>query len=133
MMYMLDTNICIYVIKKQPISVIEKFRQLKPGDIAISTITIAEMMFGVEESQQKEKNKDALDLFLAPLEIVDFDYLSAQRYGQIRAFLNRRGIPIGAYDLMIAAHCLSLGLTLVTNNLDEFSRVPGLSTENWVS
>ena len=133
MKYMLDTNICIYLIKQQPKEVIDKFHGISPGEIAISTITVAEMMYGVGKSQHKEKNKSALDSFLAPLEIVDFDIQAAQLYGIVRAYLEKRGTLIGAYDLMIAAHAISLGLVLVTNNEREFQRVPDLIVENWVN
>ena len=133
MKYMLDTNICIYLIKQQPKEVIDKFHGISPGEIAISTVTVAEMMYGVGKSQHKEKNKSALDSFLAPLEIVDFDIQAAQLYGIVRAYLEKRGTLIGAYDLMIAAHAISLGLVLVTNNEREFQRVPDLIVENWVN
>ena len=132
MKYMLDTNICIYLIKQRPREVIEKFQGTPLGEIVISTVTMAEMMYGVEKSQHKEKNRSALELFLAPLEIMVFDVKAAQNYGVIRAFLETKGTPIGAYDLMIAAHALSLGFILVTNNEREYTRIPGLLIENWV-
>ena len=133
MRYMLDTNICIYLIKRQPREVIDKFQGIAPGEIAISSVTVAEMMYGVAKSQHKDKNKSALESFLAPLEIVDFDFKAAQHYGTVRAYLEKMGTPIGAYDLMIAAHALSLGLVLVTNNKREFQRIPDLIVENWVN
>ena len=133
MKYMLDTNLSIYLIKQQPKAVIDKFRDIPPGEIGISTISVAEMMYGIEKSQQKERNRTALDLFLAPLEILDFNYLATQKYGSIREFLESKGTPIGAYDLMIAAHAISLGSILVTNNTREFSRIPDLQIENWAS
>ena len=133
MKYMLDTNICIYLIKQQPREVIDKFQRISPGEIVVSTVTVAEMMYGVGKSQYKEKNKTALQAFLAPLEIVDFDFAAAQQYGVVRAYLEKTGKPIGAYDLMIAAHALSLGLVLVTNNEQEFQRIPDLIIENWVT
>jgi tRNA(fMet)-specific endonuclease VapC len=133
MKYMLDTNICIYLIKQQPREVIDKFKGIIPGEIAISSVTVAEMMYGVGKSQHKQRNKSALESFLAPLEIVDFDFKAAQHYGAIRAYLEKMGTPIGAYDLMIAAHALSLGLILVTNNEREFQRIPNLIVENWVN
>ena len=132
MKYMLDTNICIYLIKQQPRQMIDKFQGIAPGEITISTVTVAEMMYGVGKSQHKEKNKAALESFLAPLEIVDFNFRAAQHYGVVRAYLEKKGKPIGAYDLMIAAHALSLGLVLVTNNEREFQRIPDLIVENWV-
>jgi tRNA(fMet)-specific endonuclease VapC len=132
MKYMFDTNICIYLIKQQPREVINKFQRITPGEIAISTVTVAEMIYGVEKSQYKEKNKAALQAFLAPLEIVDFDFAAAQQYGVVRAYSENIGKPIGAYDLMIAAHALSLGFVLVTNNEQKFQRIPDLIVENWV-
>ena len=133
MRYMLDTNICIYLIKRQPREVIDKFQGIAPGDIAISSVTVAEMMYGVAKSQFEDKNKSALESFLAPLEIVDFNFKAAQHYGIVRANLEKMGTPIGAYDLMIAAHALSLGLVLVTNNEREFQRIQDLIVENWVN
>ena len=132
MKYMLDTNICIYLIKQQPREVIEKFQGIALGEITVSTVTVAEMMYGVEKSQYKEKNKTALQAFLAPLEIVDFDFAAAQQYGVVRTYLEIIGKSIGAYDLLIAAHALSLDLILVTNNEQEFQRIPNLMVENWV-
>jgi tRNA(fMet)-specific endonuclease VapC len=132
MKYMLDTNVCIYLIKQQPEEVLGKFQSIAPGEIAISTVTVAEMMYGIEKSQHKEKNQAALALFLAPLEIVDFDYKAAQYYGVFRAYLEAMGTPIGAYDLMIAAHASSIDVILVTNNEREFRRLPEFMVENWI-
>ncbi|KXG75827.1 tRNA(fMet)-specific endonuclease VapC [Fervidicola ferrireducens] len=132
MKYMLDTNICIYIIKKKPTEVIERFKKLDIGDICISSITLAELWYGVEKSQYKEKNRAALAAFIAPFEILPFSDKAATSYGEIRAFLEKRGESIGAYDLLIAAHALSENLTLVTNNVREFAKIPGLSVENWV-
>ena len=132
MKYMLDTNICIYLIKRQPREVIDKFKGIALGEISVSTVTVAEMMYGVGKSQYKEKNQTALQAFFAPLEIVDFDFTAAQQFGVIRAYLEETGRSIGAYDLMIAAHALSLGLVLVTNNEQEFQRITDLMVENWV-
>lgn len=131
MKFILDTNICIYIIKKKPISVFEKFKQLSLGDVGISSITHAELSYGVAKSSQAEKNKAALDQFLLPLDILDFDGLAALEYGRIRSDLERQGSVIGPLDLLIAAHVKSLGLVLVTNNEREFSRVKGLKVENW--
>ena len=133
MRYILDTNICIYLIKRQPREVIDKFQEITPGEIAISSVTVAEMMYGVAKSQHQDKNKAALKSFLAPLEIVDFGFKAAQHYGIVRANLEKMGTPIDAYDLMIAAHALSLDLILVTNNEREFQRIPDLIVENWVN
>lgn len=131
MKYLLDTNICIYLIKQQPRQVLDRFLEAPPGEIGISSVTVAELMYGVEKSAQKERNRTALELFLAPLEIIGFDLPAAQAYGAIRASLERDGTPIGAFDLMIAAHASSLGITMVTNNEREFRRIPDLVVENW--
>jgi tRNA(fMet)-specific endonuclease VapC len=132
MRYMLDTNICIYLIKKKPAQVLEKLKKLSIADVAISSITLAELEYGVAKSSQPQQNSEALHAFVAPLEILPFDDRAACRYGEIRAFLEGKGKVIGAMDMLIAAHAGSLGLTLATNNLREFQRVPGLEVENWV-
>lgn len=132
MKYMLDTNICIYLIKQQPRKMINKFQEITPGEVAISSVTVAEMMYGIAKSQHHDKNESAILSFLAPLEMVDFGFMAAHHYGIIRAKLEKMGKPIGAYDLMIAAHALSLRLILVTNNEREFQRIPDLIVENWV-
>ena len=131
MKVMLDTNICIYLIKRKPAQVVAKFQEYDLGDIGISSVTVAELQYGVAKSQQQKQNQQALDLFLTPLMIADFDLSAAQHSGQIRAELARQGTPIGAYDLLLAGHALSLGVVLVTNNVGEFSRVPNLRVENW--
>lgn len=132
MRYMLDTNICIYLIKKKPLQVLEKLKKLTVSDVAISSITLAELEYGVAKSSKPEQNSEALNEFVAPLEIVPFDDRAACRYGEIRAFLESKGKIIGGMDMLIAAHAGSLALTLVTNNLREFERVPDLELENWV-
>jgi len=132
MNYLLDTNICIYIIKKKPIAVLERFQSLSLGEVGISSITLAELQYGVEKSANREKNLRALQQFLIPLEIVDFDYDASIIYGQIRSQLEQAGQPIGPLDMLIAAHSKSLNITLVTNNKREFMRVPGLKVENWV-
>ena len=129
---MLDTNICIYIIKRKPVNVLEKFKSLSIGTIGISSITLAELQFGVMKSSDPKKNQEALDKFLTPLEILDFDYYATIQYGKIRAQLERKGTPIGPLDTLIASHAMSLELTLVTNNLKEFERIPDLKIENWV-
>jgi tRNA(fMet)-specific endonuclease VapC len=131
MQYLLDTNICIYLIKQKPQKVIEKFQTLTISDIGISSITVAELEYGVAKSLQQEKNRAALLQFLLPLEIIEFNQGSATIYGSIRSDLESRGLVIGAMDMLIASHALSLGVTLVTNNVREFSRIPALSLENW--
>jgi tRNA(fMet)-specific endonuclease VapC len=128
---MLDTNICIYLIKHKPERVFHRLQQHDPSDICISSVTYAELMHGVEKSQAVEKNRLALTLLLANIEILDFDSSAAEAYGKIRADLEKRGTPIGPLDLMIAGHAKALGYTVVTNNVREFERVDGLKVENW--
>ncbi len=132
MKYLLDTNICIYTIKRKPPDVFNRFRTCEVGDIGISTITIAELTRGTQKSQHLEKNQAALDQFLLPLEIVDFDMAAAQVHGSIRSQFEKQGTPIGPLDFLIAAQALSRGISLITNNEKEFLRVPGLAVENWV-
>jgi tRNA(fMet)-specific endonuclease VapC len=131
MEYLLDTNICIYIIKKRPASVLKKFESLSPGDVAISSITLAELYYGIMKSSDPRKNQEALDKFLIPLEILDFEYAATIEYGKIRADLEKKGTPIGSLDMLIASHAKSLNLTLVTNNEKEFERIPDLKIENW--
>ncbi|HXV98245.1 MAG TPA: type II toxin-antitoxin system VapC family toxin [Anaerolineae bacterium] len=133
MRYLLDTSICIYLIKKKPLTVLQKFETQTVGEIGVSTITVAELQFGVHKSQYPTQNQRALEQFLIPLAIVEFDYLAAVAYGRIRAILEQQGTPIGSLDLLIAAQALSLDTTLVTNNLREFSRVPNLKLVNWAN
>lgn len=132
MKYMLDTNICIYLIKHEPKNVINKFKSLKLGDVGISSITLAELKYGIYKSQHQKKNQDALDEFILPLEIAAFDDNASDCYGMIRAHLEKKGTPIGPLDFMIAAHAKSLGSILVTNNKKEFNRIPELIIEDWV-
>ncbi len=129
---MLDTNICIYLIKNKPIEVKEKFNVYEVGEICISSITVSELYYGVHKSQMVERNLQALALFLAPLNIVDYDEKAAIEYGKIRSDLESIGKTIGSLDMLIAAHAKSMGVTLVTNNTKEFERVHGLKLENWV-
>ena len=131
MTYLLDTNICIYIINRRPPQVFAHFEGLRYGEIGLSSITGAELAFGVAKSGS-HRNREALEKFLAPLEVLPFDVSAMQAYGPLRGELQHRGPPIGALDMLIAAHALALGATLVTNNLDEFQRVPGLACENWV-
>lgn len=133
MKFLLDTNICIYIIKQKPLEVLHKFNTYQVGDIGISSITVAELEFGVQKSQYPAKNQQALAQFLLPLEIVNFDHAAATIYGDIRAKLENQGTPIGSLDTLIAAHALSLQVILITNNIKKFSRVPNLKSENWVS
>jgi len=131
MEYLLDTNICIYIIKRKPEIVLEKFKELALGSVGISTITLAELEYGIRKSGNPSKNLEALNQFLVPLDILDFDYNATLEYGKIRADLERLGTPIGPLDTLIAAHALSQNVTLVTNNENEFRRVAALKVENW--
>ena len=133
MRLMLDTNICIYIIKQKPPEVLVRFNSYEVGDIAVSSITVAELQFGVRKSQQPERNQHALAQFLLPLTVVDFDQTAAATYGEVRASLERQGQPIGPLDMLIAAHALSQKLILVTNNVAEFDKVQGLVVENWAT
>lgn len=133
MKVLLDTNICIYMIKNKPPEVRQHLEKLALGDIAISSITVAELQYGVTKSVAKEKNALALEAFLLPLEILPFDSEAALVYGQIRADLERQGQPIGSMDMLIAAQALSLGYTLITHNLKEFKRITNLRCETWVA
>lgn len=129
--YLLDTNIVIYVIKRRPVEVLGLFNE-NAGRMAISAITLAELIHGAEKSTRVAQNLAVVDDFASRLEVLPYTSRASQHYGAIRAILERAGRPIGVNDLHIAAHARSEGLTLVTNNLAEFERVPGLLTENWV-
>ena len=131
MKYMLDTNICIYVMKKKPEAALRRFRQEMDGGLCISSVTLAELEFGVHNSSDPIRNGQALLRFLAPLSVLPFGPAAASEYGAIRAFLQKKGTPIGPLDMLIAAHARAEGLTLVTNNTGEFARVPELELENW--
>ena len=134
MKYLLDTDICIYIINQKPAKVLDRFRQQKAGDIGVSSISVAELAFGVAKSGSS-RNRAALDLFLPHMEIARFDEDAALIYGEVRTVLEKSGKPIGPLDMLIAAHALALNVTLVTNNQKEFSRAPlikrGLKVENW--
>ena len=133
MKYMLDTNICIYLITQKPLQVRRHFHEHTVGDIGVSSISIAELWYGVQKSRYPEQNQSALERFLMPLIVAEFDALAAVVYGSIRAGLERQGTPIGALDTLIAAHALSLDATLVTNDTRAFARVPGLKVANWAT
>lgn len=132
MKYMLDTNICIYIIAKRPESVLENLKAKMDDGFSISAITLAELEYGVAQSEKKEKNADALAQFLAFISIFPFDEAAAAEYGWIHTDLRKKGTPIGPMDELIAAHAKSQGLILVTNNTREFERVVDLKLENWV-
>jgi tRNA(fMet)-specific endonuclease VapC len=132
MQYLLDTNICIYLIKKRPTEVLEQFSRHSPLDVAIATITLFELEYGVQKSQYIQAAQDALARFLLPLTILDVDAQAATDAAVIRAQLEKKGMPIGPYDLLIAGLARSRNLTLVTNNIREFERIDNLRIENWV-
>jgi tRNA(fMet)-specific endonuclease VapC len=132
MRYLLDTDICIYVINERPPSVIDAFRRHAAEGLGISSVTAGELFYGVARTNS-ERNLHALRRFLAPLEIAPFDAAAAEVFGSLRAWLAGQGTPIGPYDTQIAAHAHALGVTLVSNNTREFARVPGLRVENWAA
>jgi tRNA(fMet)-specific endonuclease VapC len=131
-MILLDTNICIYIINAKPPAVLKRFRQYRIGDIGLCSVVAAELAFGVAKSDSA-RNRQALEMFLAPLIILPFDTAAAWVYGDLRADLERRGTPIGSLDTMIAAHALSQQALLISNNTREFSKVPDLQLDNWVA
>ena len=130
MKYLLDTDICIYLINERPKKVLDHFRRKAVSDIGISSISVSELSFGISKSGSA-RNRAALDIFLLPLEVAAYDLNAAMAYGEIRAVLEGKGRPIGPLDMLIAALALSLGVTLVTNNEKEFRRVNKLKVENW--
>jgi tRNA(fMet)-specific endonuclease VapC len=132
MRYLLDTNICIYLIKKRPPEVLDRFRQHSPQDVAISIITLFELEYGAEKSQYRQRSKDALTKFLLPLNLINLDRSSALESAIIRAQLEKKGMPIGPYDLLIAGLARSQDMILVSNNIKEFEKIAGLHLENWV-
>ena len=133
MNYMLDTNICIYLIKRKPVSVLKKMQEHMQEGLCISSITLAELEHGVFASAAIEKNSIALNQFLSIIEILNFNDEAAFEYGKIVADLKRKGTPIGSLDALIAAHALAAGKILVTNNIKEFESVVNLKVENWVT
>ena len=133
MRYMLDTNICIALIKRKPPKALKRLDRLSAGDVGISAITLAELRYGVARSQNVERNKEALEEFLLPLEVADFDERAVSAYGTVRADLENAGRPIGPLDTQIGAHAQSLGAVLVTDNTVEFRRIKGLKIENWLN
>ena len=131
MKWLLDTNVCIAVIRRRPESALRRLRGKQVGQVGLSTITLAELEFGAAKSQQPARARAALREFLLPLEVVPFDEAAADAYGTVRAAMEKKGRPIGPLDTLIAAHALALGTVLVTSNTREFRRVPGLSVEDW--
>ncbi len=131
-MYLLDTNICIYLMKRKFPNLENIVKREPIANLAISAVTVAELEYGISKSQYPEKNRLLLYSFLAPFQIIPFEVGDAEYFGRIRAYLNKRGTPIGPYDLQLAAQCLSRDMCMVTNNVKEFERVPMLKYENWV-
>ncbi len=131
MRYLIDTNICIYIMNKHPVTVIKKFKRFELGEIGISSITVSELQYGVAKSNNRENNPQRLEEFIAPLEILTYDEMAAKAYGDTRFELEKCGQPIGPLDLLIAAHALSKDLVLITNNDKEFKRIKKLRVENW--
>ncbi len=131
MKYMLDTNICIELLRKSNRRILEHIKQYDIGDIGISSITLAELQYGVEKSTKQPQNQNILTAFLADLEVVDFDSNAAIYYGQIRTHLETKGTLVGPMNTLLAAHALALDVTFVTNNKREFKRIKSLKVENW--
>jgi tRNA(fMet)-specific endonuclease VapC len=130
-MYLLDSNICIYIINGRPKKVVQKIKEYNPPEIKLSSISIAELEYGVSKSEDREKNRQALIHFASAFDIVDFNDDDAEIYGLIRADLEKKGQVIGPYDMQIAAQAISRNMVLVTNNVKEFCRVKNLKIENW--
>jgi len=130
--YLLDTNICIYIAKHHPLQVRKRFEQLKTGDVGMSFITHGELLLGAEKSQYRNKTLEKLQRLIEFIPVIYPEPNMAKHYAEIRAYLERMGQPIGANDLWIAAHARSQGITLVSNNIKEFKKVPELKLENWV-
>jgi tRNA(fMet)-specific endonuclease VapC len=130
--FLLDTNICIYIIKKHPEAVLNRFRQHSPKDVAISIITLFELEYGIEKSRHAKRSRQALSKFLSPLTLVGLDRDAVSEAASIRARLEKKGMPIGPYDLLIAGIARSRDMTLVTNNTKEFERIGTLKLENWI-
>ena len=133
MKYMLDTNTCIGLIRQKPQTLIERLTACAPGEIGVSAITVAELAHGAHKSKNVEKNLSALEQFLLPVEVADFDQRASGAYGLVRASLEQKGKTIGSMDMLIGAHALSLDVILVTNNTSEFKRIPNLYIEDWMA
>ena len=130
-MFLLDTNICIYLMKNTYPKLTERLFSYSPSQMAVSSITVFELEYGAAKSQWSEKTRLNLELFLAPFTIIPFDGKDAVIAGQVRRYLEKEGTPIGPYDLQIAAQALSRDMTVITHNVNEFKRVPGIKTEDW--
>lgn len=130
---MLDTDICVELIRKRPQPLLQRILAATPGSLLLSAVTVAELRYGVEKSRRPETNGKALEAFLRTFRLMAFDEGAAGRYGSVRADLEHRGIPIGPLDTLLGSHALELGATLVTHNVREFSRIEGLSLEDWLT
>ncbi len=130
--YLLDTDICIYLIKQHPPEVLARFQQVQIKQLNISVVTVFELYYGIEKNNSHQRNLSALENFISPLTVVDFTVDAAKKAATIRHQLQQQGTPIGAYDIQIAAIALALNMTLLTNNAREFARVKNLKLENWV-
>ena len=133
MKFLIDTNICIYIMNKRPPEVIYRFKDTEMGEIGISTITVSELSYGAAKNNLKKQNFKRLEEFLVPFEIIPYNQNASKYYGEIRSQLESQGNIIGPLDLLIAAHALAEKLTLVTNNEKEFKRIKSLKVENWVT
>lgn len=131
-MYLLDSNICIYVINRKSREIVEHIKKLKPTEVKLSAISLGELEYGVSKSSDRNKNRMALFLFASGFDIIEFNDYDAEAYGIIRADLERKGKIIGPYDMQIAAQAITRDLILVTNNIKEFSRIPNLKYDNWI-
>ncbi len=131
MKYLLDTNICVFIFRRKFPSILQRLHQTQPGEVGISAVTLAELRYGADKSSDPPKNHTVIDAFLTTVAVLEFHEDAARLYGTVRSDLESRGTPIGPLDTMIAAHTLSLGVTLVTNNVREFARVIGLAVEDW--
>ena len=131
MRYLLDTNTCIYIAKRKPVQVLSRLRRMRPGDVGMSVVTYLELVYGAWKSQSVEVNLAKIEQLRLLVPVQSLDVGASKHYGRIRTELEKKGSPIGPYDLLIAAQALSLGLTLVTNSVREFAGVEGLRLENW--
>ena len=132
MRYMLDTNICSYILKNHPASVRQKFEEIGPGNICTSAIVLAELYYGAARHPKGVVIRREIDDFASRLSVIPWDEIAADHYGAIRSTLEKVGTPVGAMDMLIAAHARSCSATLVTNNLREFDRIQGLTAVNWI-
>lgn len=131
MRFLLDTNICIYLAKRTHQKVVDRFNRLRAGDVRMSVVTYGELSFGSQKSSKPAAALRKLGVLTEAIPVIGLEPQASEHYGRLRFDLQRRGLPIGPNDLWIAAHCLQLGLTLVTNNESEFRRIPDLTIENW--